>query len=343
MKKLTFNLSKFIALSLLLIVIGCGKDDEDDKPKNGGNGGDPVVEQLDCEASLSIEEVTYFTADVHLTWDCEEEPEVQRIGVAYAINQEPVVGDSIVWSDKLDENTVVILGDLLSETTYYVKMVIESEDDRWYSTAQSFTTEAAPTYVYDIENNQYPTVFINGREWMATSLRTTKYNDGSSILYISDMQDWPNDSLGVYTHYNFNAANTAIAGALYNWEAVNSGLLCPQGWSVPTAQDFTNLSTYLGGDAVAGGPLKKTNTNTWRDPNRDATNATGFSAVGGGMIYHEFGGSFASIAVIGPLWSSTEYDATRARYRLLAFDNAYFVSKRGKKTHGMCVRCIKDE
>ena len=342
MKK-SFNPSKFLALSLLLIFIGCGKDDEDDKPKNGGNGGDPVVEQLDCEASLSIEEVTYFTADIHLTWECEEEPEAQRIGVAYAVNQAPSEGDSIVWSDELEENTVVVLGDLMAETTYYVKMVIASEKDRWYSSAQSFTTEAAPTYVYDIDNNQYPTVFINGREWMASSLRTTKYNDGTSILYISDLQDWPHDSLGVYTHYNFNAANTELAGALYNWQAVNTGKLCPQGWSVPTAQEFIDLSTYLGGDAVAGGPLKKTNTIMWRDPNRDATNATGFSAGGGGIVYHEIFGSFGSIGVIGPLWSSTEHDADRAYYRLLHFNDGHFVSKRGKKTHGMCVRCVRDE
>jgi uncharacterized protein (TIGR02145 family) len=84
------------------------------------------------------------------------------------------------------------------------------------------------------------------------------------------------------------------------------------------------------------------NFNALKIKNKDETNAAGFSTVEGGMIYHEFTGSFASIAVIGPLWSSTEYDSTRAFYRLLAFDDAHFISKRGNKRHGMCVRCVKD-
>lgn len=332
------NLTKNLGLCLLIIATACKKDDDDDK--KGGNGSAP---KLKCNATISVEEVTYFSADVHLTWSCEDEPEVQRIGVIYAANQIPTEGDSIVWADEIEESLVVVLGDLIAETTYHAKMVIESEKDTWYDSASiSFTTDPAPTYVFDIDNNQYPTVFINGREWMAMGLRTTRYNDGSPILYISAMRDWPNDSMGVYTHYNFNFANTELAGALYNWHAVNTGKLCPTGWSVPTAQDFIDLSTYLGGDAIAGGPLKKTNTIMWREPNRDATNATGFSAGGGGIVFHETFGTFGSIGVIGPIWSSTEYDSTRARYRLLHFNDGHFVSKRGKKTHGMSVRCVKD-
>ena len=336
MKK-SFNPSKFLALSLLLIFIGCGKDDEDDEKKNGGDL------ELKCEAAISIEEVTYFSADANLTWDCEEEPEVNRIGVAYAENQAPGEGDSIVWSDELEENTVVVLGDLMAETTYYVRMVVESEKNRWYSSSESFTTDAAPTYMYDIENNKYPTVFINGQEWMAEGLRTSKYNDGTSILLIENLHNWPQESTGVYANYNNTPARSVRAGAFYNFQAVNSGKLCPQGWRVPTAQDFNNLSDHLGGNAVAGGLLKRANTSMWNPPNRDATNETGFSAVGGGIVYHEIIGNFGSRGVISVLWSSTEHDADRAYYRLLHFNDGHFVSKRGKKTHGMCVRCVRDE
>ncbi|MCC5916055.1 MAG: fibrobacter succinogenes major paralogous domain-containing protein [Cryomorphaceae bacterium] len=325
----------FPLLSLVLIV-GCGKDDEDDKPKKGGK-------KLECQSTISIEEITFFSAEVHLAWDCEVEPKVQNIGVIYAVGKEPSEGDSIVWADEIIEKQMVVLGDLQAESTYLVKMVIESKGDRWYSSAKSFTTEAAPTYVYDIENNQYPTVFISGREWMAENLRTTKYNDGVPIIQITNLFYWPNDSVGVFSHYNHSSVHSLVAGVFYNWVAVNTGKLCPQGWSVPTAQEFVELSDYLGGDAVSGGALKKMNTAYWTEPNRDAANTHGFSAVGSGMIYHEFFGSFASRNIIGPLWSSTEFDASRANYRLLHYNDGHFISKRGKKTHGMCVRCLKDE
>ncbi|MCH8547088.1 MAG: fibrobacter succinogenes major paralogous domain-containing protein, partial [Cryomorphaceae bacterium] len=195
----------------------------------------------------------------------------------------------------------------------------------------------------DIDNNKYPTVFINGQEWMAEGLRTTKYNDGTSILLIENLHDWLQDSIGVYAHYDNISARSVRAGAFYNWQAVNSGKLCPQGWRVPTAQDFSALSDYLGGNAVAGGALKRNNTSMWNAPNRDATNETGFSAVGGGIVYHEIIGNFGSRGVISVMWSSTEHDADRAYYRLLHFNDGHFVSKRGKKTHGMCVRCVRDE
>ena len=37
----------------------------------------------------------------------------------------------------------------------------------------------------------------------------------------------------------------------------------PWGWRVPTSADFTTLSTYLGGDAVAGRKNEKRRTTYW--------------------------------------------------------------------------------
>ena len=48
---------------------------------------------------------------------------------------------------------------------------------------------------------------------------------------------------------------------------VQSGKLCPTGWHVPTDDDWTTLSDYLGGPHVAGGKLKEAGTVHWKDPN----------------------------------------------------------------------------
>ncbi|MGQ9621044.1 MAG: FISUMP domain-containing protein [Bacteroidales bacterium] len=41
-----------------------------------------------------------------------------------------------------------------------------------------------------------------------------------------------------------------------NWYVVNTGLLCPVGWQVPTMEEWKTLINYLGGETVAGDKLK---------------------------------------------------------------------------------------
>ena len=49
-------------------------------------------------------------------------------------------------------------------------------------------------------------------------------------------------------------------GALYNGCAVKTSKLCPTGWHVPDDPEWSELTTYLGGEDVAGGKLKETET-----------------------------------------------------------------------------------
>ena len=92
---------------------------------------------------------------------------------------------------------------------------------------------------------------------------------------------------GAYCNYNNTSNTNAIVtfGRLYNWMAVNTGKLAPKGWHVPTNEEWTILSNYLGGDDVAGGKLKETDTTHWNKPNVGATNETGFTALPNGVRY----------------------------------------------------------
>ena len=112
----------------------------------------------------------------------------------------------------------------------------------------------------------------------------------------------------MWCYYNNDVAKGAVYGKLYNWFAVKllqmdidyynaANPTAPWGWRVPTASDFTTLSTFLGGDSVAGGKLKKEGLTYWNTPNTGATNETGFSAIRGGVRVES--GAFANFEING--------------------------------------------
>ncbi len=197
--------------------------------------------------------------------------------------------------------------------------------------------------VTDIEGYKYATIQIGFQTWMAENLRTTKYNDGISIPHVTDNSAWSNLSMGAYSVYNHSPENEAIYGKLYNWHAVNTGKLCPQGWHVPTDAEWSQLTTYLGSNA--GGQLKATGNKTdgtglWASPNAGATNESGFTGLPGGYRYDS--GTFSTITNIGEWWSATELSTTNARYRYLQSSGNSVTSASNGKKRGHSCRCIKD-
>jgi len=130
-------------------------------------------------------------------------------------------------------------------------------------------------------------------------------------------------------------------GALYNWYAVNTGKLCPQGWHVPTDAEWTFLTNYLGGESTAGGKLKKTGKSYWVDPNEGATNETGYTALPGGFRFRD--GLFHDFGFSGYWWSSTEYTREKAHFRYMNYEYNNVFRFNNMKNIGFSVRCIKDE
>jgi uncharacterized protein (TIGR02145 family) len=82
--------------------------------------------------------------------------------------------------------------------------------------------------------------------------------------------------------YNDDEANRPYFGGLYTYAQVMSAGFCPAGYHVPTPAEWQTLIDYCGGNAVAGGVLKKIGFVQWEDPNTGATDARDFSAVGAG-------------------------------------------------------------
>src|SRR5450759_3550524 len=61
----------------------------------------------------------------------------------------------------------------------------------------------------DKDGNNYQTVKIGTQVWMAGNLKTTRYNDGSSIPLVSDSKDWSNLLTPGFCWYNNTDNNNA--------------------------------------------------------------------------------------------------------------------------------------
>jgi uncharacterized protein (TIGR02145 family) len=181
--------------------------------------------------------------------------------------------------------------------------------------------------VRDIQGNKYKTVLIGEQEWMSENLKTTTFNDGTDIPLITDMTDWVRTSTPAYSWYDNKIGNKETYGALYNWYAVNTGKLCPDGWRIATDEDWTKLAEFLGGDSIAGVKLNK----------------SGFSVLPGGYRYGYYWGSgiFYEKGINGYWWTSTRATNTHIWSRTINRENAKIYRSYFIGNNGFYVKCIK--
>ena len=211
----------------------------------------------------------------------------------------------------------------------------------------------------DIDNNRYETVTIGSQVWMAENLREVHYNDGTPIPLVTGntaWQDSSNNSNPAYTWYDNGDYGAPEYGALYNWYAIDplsngDKNVCPMGWHVPTDGDWNILIDELDPAAVdpdvmgtqslvSGGKMKETGLGHWNAQNIGATNESGFSGLPGGNRFPN--GEFVNIGSYGSWWSSNEFNASSAWFRLLYSFSGVVSRDDGDKGLGMSVRCLRD-
>jgi uncharacterized protein (TIGR02145 family) len=222
-------------------------------------------------------------------------------------------------------------------------------DDPGSNTSYNGKTTAVfnPTLTYgtltDIDGNEYKTIQIGTQTWMAENLRTTKYNDGTAITYITDSIDWIKVNPGGYcaSFHTTDPVYIATYGMLYNWFAVNTGKLAPKGWHVPTVEEWQTLKTYLGGENIAGGKMKETGMTHWETYNTGADNSSGFTALPS-KRRDGYSGTFRTQFHDGFFWASNEASLIRAFQCNVGYDSNLAYTGDATKNAGLTVRCIKD-
>ncbi len=106
------------------------------------------------------------------------------------------------------------------------------------------------------DNQTYRSVEIGNQVWMAENLR---YNPS--------------------TQNNQNEITICEYGRMYTSGNTD---YCPEGWHIPSLEEWQILFDHLGGREVASGKLKEAGTEHWEEPNTAATNSSGFTALPAG-------------------------------------------------------------
>jgi uncharacterized protein (TIGR02145 family) len=186
----------------------------------------------------------------------------------------------------------------------------------------------------DVDGNNYKTIIIGTQTWMAENLKTTRYNDGTSIMKFTDLKDVVNDTIGAFGWYNDDSITySKVYGAYYNWFATSkhfngSKNVCPINWHVPSNSEWSILVDYIGGENY-GYKLKEIGTSKWIAPN-SGTNITGFSAVPAGAY------SWDNMGEQEYWWTSTGM-----QFRFITYD-VYITNLWTENYHGFSIRCLKD-
>ena len=188
-------------------------------------------------------------------------------------------------------------------------------------------------------------VSIGNQVWMTQNLNVDKFRNGDPIPHVKTDEEWVKageNKQPAWCYYNNDPANGEKYGKLYNWYAVNDPRgLAPEGWKIPSDEDWSRLTDFLGGEAGT----KMKSTDFWADNDGESgngTNESGFSGFPGGL--RNSSGTFSRIGVSGYWWSSTELDyvSDLAWSRSLNYSNGYVNRFNSSKVNGFSVRCLRD-
>ena len=207
----------------------------------------------------------------------------------------------------------------------------------------------------DRDNQSYATVQIGSQCWMQENL-----NIGQMV---SSTVEQINNSIIEKYCYDNSSTDCDIYGGLYQWnEAMNyvetegAQDICPDGWHIPTVNDWQTLTTIVSANpnyicngnqgyiakALASSYDWNTHTNDCAIGNNLLTNnATGFNALPAGYR-SDTGGAFNNRRSNAYLWLSSP-SGTNAHNRRLDYNLPEVSPYTYKRANGLSVRCLKTD
>lgn len=218
------------------------------------------------------------------------------------------------------------------------------------SYCQQWDNEGDP--VRDIEGNVYRIIMTEMGVWITSNLTTFKLNDGTPLKYIRNKEEWATTKEPAYGFFNTDLKYIQTYGAIYNWYAVETKKLCPEGWHVPSVEEWDLIMDYAGqSERSQDNPskLKEQGTAYWKAPNAGASNDIHFTALPAGSI--SFLSDNPDPGTKTLWWTSTEtknslepgQKPTNAEIIGLSYNFKSKTMGTSQKEAALPVRCIADE
>lgn len=194
------------------------------------------------------------------------------------------------------------------------------------------TTELEFGTVTDIDGNTYKTVKIGDQWWMAENLKVTHDPEGNPITsYI----------------YRNDIENENVYGRLYKWNVVMDGSLtagsqgiAPDGWHIPSRDEWNELIEYIGGRSQGGGKLKEAGEAHWESPNSGADDSYEFCALPTG--WRNFDGQYMGLGERCFFTTSSRGSNNYPKVKILTYNNSSISDGDVVPGDALPVRCIKD-
>lgn len=289
-------------------------DEETNKPPNKPTA--PYPESLSENRSINP----------FLEWSCSD-PNGDELTyeVYFGTSENP----TLVEADYSD--TQFEPGTLSENTTYYWKIIAidpdeeTAESELWHFTTGSQDPSCPSSFTDERNDKTYKAVQVGVQCWMAENL------DYGEILTGGQATD--NNTTEKFC-YQDNENNCDEYGGLYQWDELMQytqveevGGICPDGWHVPSENEWHYLVDYLGGNFAAGKRLKE-------------GGSSGFEALLAGT--RNTSSSYEDLNLNGYYWASTQLDSDDALQ--IQFkndrDGVYYSYK--DKGRASSVRCVKN-
>lgn len=168
------------------------------------------------------------------------------------------------------------------------------------------------------------------------------------------------------TSYYGSDAIDAVFGRFYTWEEATGGVsadglaagpqgICPEGWTIPTNEDWTDLASSLSegeindffnnwnsiGEKLSADAYLNGNRMWPYSPDNVRTNVSGFNAVPAGNVQHN-SSLFRNNGEYAFWWSASEKNESQAYYRYIYYDlGTAPYGATDKSMFAASVRCVK--
>jgi len=210
--------------------------------------------------------------------------------------------------------------------------------------------------VIDVDGNVYNTIKFGNQIWTTENLQTTKLNDGTEISLVTDNNLWNELAIPGYCWFkNDGDTYKNTFGALYNFNAVNTGTLAPKGWHIPTEKEWDILEKYLishgynwdgstTGNKIAKSMAAQTGWVKSRDRGSignklNKNNRSGFSAIPSG--YRQYGVFYDDIK--RAIWWCSKQNSEKMMFiRLLDNRGDNLLNSHARDCSGYSIRLIRD-